>query len=255
MFELNGASPSRSRQHIGNDEMSDQKNTPYEFWEQSFAEREYRDKHVGSFFRSETHFLEQIVPDIKSVLDIGCAYGRFYDLIKSIGGECSFSGIDIVKKHVDVAQSKYPKAHFFYGNALDISLDQSFDLVNATGVFQHDRRFESLLDRMVAWSNQYVMFDVKFADISDHIVDPDECRAVEDGVGIEYILLNAAKFITRLKQIKCLGRIEVFGYETGNTAEALPKGVTKIVSAGVLLEKGEGPLRCDIDLPAWLEMP
>ncbi len=202
------------------------------------------------FFKSETHFLEKIRNQISTVLDVGCACGRFVELLKSMDISVDFAGIDIISDNIDQARRIYPDFKFYLGNATEIEIDRRFDLVNSTGVFQHEPRFDVLLQRMVELSTRYVMFDVKFANIDDHLVDIDKCYVEKYGHRSFFNCLNYDRFVRELLSIEGISRIEIFGYESGRNAHTFtPDSMGALVSAGVLLEKGEGKAELLEDVP------
>jgi SAM-dependent methyltransferase len=223
-------------------------------WEEPDVVGQFADKSIGQFFRSEIHFLNEIATDIESVLDVGCAAGRFIELLRHYRVTAPFTGIDVSSTSIELARSNYPRARFICGDALECDLTGSYSLVNATGVLQHDPRFESIIGRMLDWSSRYVLFDVKFADIADHITDI--ALAYCGGIHrAHYILLAPAKFLGWLGKRGGISRISVYGYQTPlNDRTVIPKDAGPVVSAGILLEKGDRrPPELRIELPAFLK--
>jgi SAM-dependent methyltransferase len=226
----------------------------YKLWTNSDSVRFFSEKSQPTlFFKSETHFLARIKDQINSVLDVGCACGRFVELLKSMDISVDFAGIDIVPENIDQARRIYPDFEFYLGNATEIDLRRRFDLVNATGVFQHEPKFESLLGRMIELSSRYVMFDVKFAAVDDHLVDINLSYVEKYGHRSYFNCLNYERFLSGLKVIDGIGRIEIFGYVTDrNEQTTTPDYVGDLVSASVLLEKCEGDLELQEDVPDFL---
>lgn len=54
-----------------------------------------------------------------SVLDIGCSNGIHVPLFLGIGRELKYEGLDISKKLLSIARSRYPQLKFRYGNIID----------------------------------------------------------------------------------------------------------------------------------------
>jgi len=223
-------------------------------WDDPDAVRQFSEKSVAQFFRSETYFLEAIAPDIDSVLDIGCAAGRFIELLRHYGVTAPYTGIDVSLASIDLGRANYPGTRFIGGDALDCELAETFRLVNATGVLQHEPRFDRMIDRMLQWSSRYVLFDVKFAAIADHIADMAVAYCGRSH-RLHYILLSPTKFLAALRRRPEISRISIYGYETPlNDRTVVPHGVGPIVSAGVLLEKGgRRPAELKTELPAFLK--
>lgn len=224
-----------------------------EAWEDSDYVAQFARKQADDFFRSERHFLSQVDVEVHSVLDIGCSSGRFLELLRTMEMEVAYTGLDISERAIRSAREIYPDAAFHAGDALTLPLDGPFDLVNATGVFQHEPRFEALLERMLDWSARYVLFDVKFADIDGHLVDIESAYSTIGDKRVPFIVLDPAAFLAGLSSCGGLSAISILGYETPqNAITILPDRVSALVSAGVFLEKGESPARTEVDLPNFL---
>lgn len=222
-------------------------------WNDSAYVEKFAHKEAKDFFPSERHFLDSVGTDISSVLDIGCSSGRFLELLhtKSLG--IAYTGIDISERAIQSACALYPEATFHAGDALSLSLSGTYDLVNATGVFQHETRFDGLLDRMIDWSARYILFDVKLAVLDSHIVDIEKSHSTIGGNRVPFIILNTESFLQDLSNRDGLSEISIFGYETPrNAVTFLPDQIHPLVSAGVLLKKGASPAKIEIELPRFL---
>jgi len=226
---------------------------PYRRWDDADAVDRFATKQATDFFRTETRFLAPIAGEVGSVLDVGCASGRFMELLASLGTRPAYTGIDISPGQIASARLLYPGASFHLGNALELAIEGRFDLVNATGVMQHEPRLAALIDRMVSWSRRFVLFDVKLAAIDDDIVDIARAHAGTPENPLYFNVLSARGFLDRLRALDGIGAATVYGYVTPpNRSTTLPPEVTTLVSAGVLLERGEGPVRLAAELPGEL---
>lgn len=230
--------------------------TDYEYWAQHPLVDRFARKTKDDYFRSEVHFLRRLAGDLLSVLDVGCASGRLVQLLDSLGCRPAFTGIDVAKENIARARLHYPDQSFAVANAVEMDLGERFDLVNATGVFQHEPRFRELLENMVRHSRQYVLFDVKLAAIEDHLVDPSHAFSQLGERRIPFVVLAFPKFFALLDSIPNVETIEVFGYETPINGETVvPEGVTPWASAGVLLRKGPAVKRVSCTLPDFIPRP
>lgn len=225
----------------------------YERWNETDCVETFATKVAGDFFPSEVHHLEKIITEIHSVLDIGCASGKFIDLLHSLGNKPRYVGLDISPSNIENAKRLYPDTEFHLANALDFSFDETFDLVNATGVCQHEPDFEKLIQAMASLSNKYVLFDVKFSKTDGHIVNLDASYA---GIGqnkLYFIILNIDKLIGFLSNIKTVSKISIFGYQTAlNSRTHVPDAINSVVSAGILLtlQNNDGtPVVIERDIP------
>lgn len=226
----------------------------YKRWEDPELVDRFAAKQVGDFFRSESRFLEKHGHAIASVLDIGCASGRMLDLLRQHAPVDDYTGVDIVAENIERGRSLFPDANFVVGNALAFRPDRTYDLVNATGVCQHEPQFDKLIAHMCTLSHRYVMFDVKLALIRDHVVDVEASSTGRSPNRLYYILLSWRPFLSLLRALPGIREIEVFGYETAvSSAVQLPPDVDRVVSAGVALTRGETQSPAlNVDVPAWL---
>jgi len=219
----------------------------YERWNETDCVETFAAKAADDFFPSEVHHLKKIISQIRSVLDVGCASGKFIDLLQSLGATPSYVGLDIGLSNIENAQRLYPNSQFHHMNALEFTSDQTFDLVNATGVCQHEPDFERLIQAMAKLSNKYVLFDVKFSKTNKHIVDLAVSHAGTSPNKLYFIILNIETFIEFLKKIDRICAISIFGYQTPlNNRTQVPEGIHTVVSAGILLTLSDPDQPCGI---------
>ena len=71
----------------------------------------------------------------KTLLDVGCGIGGFWDFLRDNMIHCSYTGIDINPQMIKTAQKKYPqlKGQFFVFDILEKQLEKTFDYVIANG--------------------------------------------------------------------------------------------------------------------------
>lgn len=229
----------------------------YSLWGHKEAVETFHNKTVEDFFRTEHYFLQEIGSSVSSVLDVGCASGRFRELIRQYNAAASYTGLDIIEENILLARQNYPDCDFCLGNALELSLGRTFDLVNATGVIQHEPRYDALIHKMLEMSNRYCLFDVKLSNIPDHIANKKQsyCQLSEDR--LNFNVFSLSKFLEFLNSLPGVSSIKILGYETKpNKYTHLPPQIERLVSAGILLETGspsaELPKLHIEELPDWL---
>lgn len=71
----------------------------------------------------------------KSVLDVGCGLGDFYEYLTNNHIKCEYKGIDITPKMVEMAKKRFPSIDFEVKNILEESSDQEYDYIFASGIF------------------------------------------------------------------------------------------------------------------------
>lgn len=226
----------------------------YRRWQDPDLVERFASKGVEEFFQTETRFLEGHGGEISSVLDIGCASGRMLELLTRYTAQQDYTGVDIIPENIERARQLYPAAEFHLGNALDFYPGRRYDLVNATGVCQHEPRFEALIGHMLSLSDRYIMFDVKLAPVGKHVVDMNRSFCAVGENRLYFVLLAWRPFLDFLRGLPDVAEIDVFGYETPpSRATRLPSGVERIVSAGVYLVRGKAARpEIRVELPEWI---
>lgn len=71
----------------------------------------------------------------KTVLDVGCGVGGFWDFLQEKNIACDYTGIEINPRMVEKAREKHPrlKDKFFVRDIIEEDLDRSFDFVFSNG--------------------------------------------------------------------------------------------------------------------------
>ncbi len=91
--------------------------------------REHFIQRNGYYYDGVKRLLRYIVEPGKRVLEIRCATGHLLDAVKPSYG----LGVEISDKMVDIARAKYPDLHFLRSDPEALELDEKFDYV----VFSH----------------------------------------------------------------------------------------------------------------------
>ena len=199
-------------------------------------------KEAKDFFLSEKEMLKKINYKIRTILDFGCASGRFIEVLESRFKNFEYTGYDIVKEQIINAKSRYPKHKFFCKDIKLIRYKEKFDLVNAAGIILHEPIFENIIDIMIKASKQYILFDVKFANIKEHILNISESYSAIDQFKLPYIIFNPLKFLSYLEKLKFINSIHIYGYQTKiNKFTKIPNAIKNLYSANILLKKSNSP--------------
>ena len=71
----------------------------------------------------------------KSLLDVGCGIGGFYDFLREKGIDCRYAGVDINAKMIAKARERLPEiaGNFFVFDILAEKLNNTFDFVISVG--------------------------------------------------------------------------------------------------------------------------
>lgn len=90
--------------------------------------RDYYDKNAAQWAMAKTHSFysekefRKFVSFAKTgakIIDIGCGHGRGVPLFLGIGRKLKYKGLDISKKFLKIARSRYPQLKFYQGNLLE----------------------------------------------------------------------------------------------------------------------------------------
>ncbi|WP_299809985.1 pseudaminic acid biosynthesis-associated methylase [uncultured Roseibium sp.] len=102
--------------------------------------------------------LLESMPDVQSVLEMGCNIGANLKALRHLRPELAISGVEINKPAVDMLLADGFDG-VRQGSIIDIELDQKFDLVFTRGVLIHINpdKLEQTMKNMAAHSNKYVL--------------------------------------------------------------------------------------------------
>ena len=75
--------------------------------------------------------------DGKSVLDVGCGFGDFYEYLLRQGKRPHYVVIDVAPTLLDVARQRHPGVRFEERDLLAQPMSEGFDYVIESGVFNH----------------------------------------------------------------------------------------------------------------------
>ena len=117
---------------------------------------------VSDLYPSEKVFLPRVLfPGIK-VLDIGCASGGFFNIMRTYEPAIEYTGIDLSVKAVGMARERYPEAKFIVTEGFGLPFeDNTFDLVHCTSVFNNEPNYQAMLQEMYRVSSRFVLVDIR----------------------------------------------------------------------------------------------
>ena len=102
-----------------------------------------------------------LFPGIK-VLDVGCASGGFFNIMRTLEPTVDYTGIDIAGPAVDLARQTYPDARFEVADGVTIPfIDGTFDLVHCTSVLVIEPRYQEVWEEMYRVSSRFVLADMR----------------------------------------------------------------------------------------------
>ena len=133
-------------------------------WSQPSA-IDYYSKHrheASDLYPSERVFLPRVLfPGIK-VLDVGCASGGFFNIMRALEPTIDYTGIDIAEPAVDLARRTYQEARFEVADGVTIPFDDgTFDLVHCTSVLVIEPRYQEVWKEMYRVTSRFVLADMR----------------------------------------------------------------------------------------------
>lgn len=218
----------------------------HEHWSTPYILKKYQD--VQSFhdrFRSERHFWEKVGFSGMNVVDIGAASGGLYHALTERFGDVTYVGVDVSQELIDRGKSLAPEVTFIHGDVLsgiDPCYDGMFDVVVATGVFQHEPRYKELFLELFRYVKEggYVLFDVKLFHTHPSISDIHLAYGDHGDHRVYFTILHIGELYNLFSSHPQAGSmLELFGYYSGVHATVhLPHTVTEeVCSAHVLIQR------------------
>ncbi len=98
--------------------------------------------------------LIQRAPEVRCLLDIGCASGAFIQLIRPRFAAAKFTGIDISSELIELANKRFeadPNCSFYVRDALAHIPEIKYDVIIASGVLSIFEDFEEPLSKWLSW--------------------------------------------------------------------------------------------------------
>ena len=117
---------------------------------------------VDDLYPSERVFLPRVLFPNAKVLDVGCACGGFFNIMRTLQPDIRYTGIDTSSQSVPIAQRRYPEASFCVGNARSLPFPNDiFDVVHCTGVAVHVPEYNDVILEAYRVSRRYVIMDMR----------------------------------------------------------------------------------------------
>ena len=170
-------------------------------WASAPIQRFYRThrRRRAELYPSERFFLPRLLPQIDSCLDVGCAAGGFYPIMKSYNPRIRYTGVDINPDFVRAARRRYSTARFLAGDGVrfDTPAD-TYDLVYLSGVLHLNSGYAKMLKACYRQARRFLLADFRLT----------RGRAVQGRFPIDparpalpYLVLNVNRWLADLRAI------------------------------------------------------
>ena len=180
-------------------------------WSQPSAVDYYANhrQEVSELYPSERVFLPRVLFPGAKVLDVGCASGGFFNIMRTLEPTIDYTGIDIAKTPIETARYKYPEAKFLVTDGLQIPFgDNEFDLVHCTSVFVNEPCYRDLLREMYRVSNRFVLADMRLLEnIGDRVDSKQSMYRIQfegdaEEATVPYVVSDADEVVNFIPTLK-----------------------------------------------------
>ncbi len=229
-----------------------------EAWAQPNAVRHYAEhRHEpGDLYPSERVFLPRVLfPGVK-VLDVGCASGGFFNIMRSLEPLIDYTGIDISEPSIELAKRKYPDARFLVADGLQTPFGaDEFDLVHCTSVLVNDSRHHELLSELYRVTNRFVLVDVRLLKGASNRMDLKSAsyrvdyNGQDKGIQVPYVVADADEIVNFMLSLDPPPRaVRGTGYfHTFSSLASIP--ISEVCMSVFLIQKGvDDATTTEIDL-------
>jgi 2-polyprenyl-3-methyl-5-hydroxy-6-metoxy-1,4-benzoquinol methylase len=103
---------------------------------------------LNRFNAKISSLFDSISEGCSSALDIGCGEGFVINLLKTKHPALEFSGCDIDKDAIEIAQRLNPNVNFWTADAVRLESKDSYDIVICTEVLEHLESPEAALEEI-----------------------------------------------------------------------------------------------------------
>jgi len=137
--------------------------TAQEWSNQSAIDFYSQNRHeISDLYASEKIFLPRVLFPGAMVLDVGCASGGFFNIMRSYEPHIEYTGVDLSERAVALAEERYPEAKFMVTEGFGLPFDDNtFDVVHCTSVFNNEPNYQEMLKEMYRVSNRFVLVDIR----------------------------------------------------------------------------------------------
>lgn len=152
----------------------------------------------------------------RSILDLGCGFGDFYDFLLGKGLEVDYSGYDISPKFIAIAKEKHPNLNFEVKDILKDPVEKKFDYVVSSGIFNHkisnnEQFIKEVFRKSLELSNQGIAHNmlsscVDYRDAKLYYANPSEilsfCKTLSKRVTLrhDYMPFEFTAYVYKLDE-------------------------------------------------------
>ena len=202
-------------------------------------------------YPSERFFLPDVLRQVDSMLDVGCAAGGFSEIVRALNPGVRYVGVDISPAFVETARAEHPHAEFLLGDGLQFSSPAgSFDLVHASGVLHLNLRYREMIAAMWQQTRRFLLCDLRLTMGRGEIGRMESPFGELTPVSLPYVVLSAPEVEEMFRALDpAPARVAIRGYRH-SASEHAKLAQQELIMAFALAEKRSGVTvtTFDIDL-------
>lgn len=180
--------------------------------------KETRDK-FSKLYKGEKYLIKKYIKNGYKILDIGCADGRMYKILKNKFKKISYTGLDFNKNMISFAKKTYPDARFVYNkNSIykNIFNNETFDVIIIFGILHLNKNWKKIILNTFDLKPKIILFDLRIANLKKnskkkYFLDLNLNKSNKKEK-IPYYLIRPMELAFFLKQCLKLFKIDDFSY-------------------------------------------
>jgi ubiquinone/menaquinone biosynthesis C-methylase UbiE len=117
----------------------------------------------NSLYKGEKYLLSKYINKSSTILDIGCAQGGMYGILKKKIKNINYTGVDFNRKMIALAKKKYPQVKFHHLSHINYSsfFKKKFDVVIIFGILHLNSNWKDIIKAAYKVTGNYILFDLR----------------------------------------------------------------------------------------------
>jgi SAM-dependent methyltransferase len=200
-------------------------------------------------YPSERFFLPDVLRQVDSMLDVGCAAGGFSEVVRAFNPRVRYVGVDIAPAFVAMARAAHPHAEFVLGDGLSFPTPAaSFDLVHASGVLHLNLRYRDMIAAMWHQTRRFLLCDLRLTTATPEVGRMQSPFGEAQATSLPYVVLDVPGAMEIFRALEpAPARVSVKGYRHHPSTHAKLDN-PDLLMAFVLAEKTPGSAATTFDL-------
>jgi len=184
---------------------------------------------------------------VHSIMDVGCATGRFYRFFRKTFPEAAYHGFDISRVAIEHATNLYPHSDFsvFDGDPTTVG-GPNPDLIFCRDVLFHQPTPKEFLAKLYETSGKYLIMRIRTREVGATVFDWEQSCQLSYNNWVPYIVFNTKELTDLLSSYNPKpARIDIVRHPVvlgGQLGRYLPKEMyfpeTGTSETSILIEKG-----------------